>query len=76
MNVDYSDGSRTGVNTQYYQIISEVTKWISAGGGFGGSYVDTSNYPASKCTDSVTLGNCITDGQIRAEFTKVMTAQG
>jgi hypothetical protein len=59
-------------NTQYYQIIGGITTYIRNAGRFGGSYYDTSPYPASGCTDSATPGNCISDTQIRAEIQKVM----
>ena len=39
-----------------------------------GSVVDTDPYPASGCSDTVTPGNCITDAQLQAEISKVMTA--
>jgi hypothetical protein len=63
-------------NTQYYQTINGVTSYISNAGSLGGAYVDTSPYPASGCTDSITPGNCLTDAQIQAEVTKVMALKG
>ena len=48
-------------------------------GGLGmlkGAYTDTSDYPASGCTDPYTPGNCITDAQIQAEIQRVMTLRG
>lgn len=59
-------------NTQYYQIISGSTKYIANAGSFGGSYTDTSAYPASGCNDTVTVGNCLTDSQIQAEVKKIV----
>jgi hypothetical protein len=47
-----------------------------ASGSFGGSFTDTSPYPASKCTDFDTPGNCIIDTDIQHEVQKVITTQG
>jgi hypothetical protein len=63
-------------NTQYYQTISGVTSYIQNSGGLAAAVVDGDAYPASGCTDSATPGNCITDAQLRAELSKVMTAHG
>jgi hypothetical protein len=73
---DYPADGIDNNNTQYYQTIGGVTTYIGNVGGFGGSYVDTSLYPASACTDTVTPGNCITDAQIQAEIKKVMGIKG
>jgi hypothetical protein len=67
-------------NTQYY-MTSRVgffwfTSYIQNSGGFVASYVDTSPYPASGCTDFYTPGNCLTDAQIQAEIQKVITLKG
>jgi hypothetical protein len=63
-------------NTQYYQTISGATTYIANSGGVGGSYVDTTPYPASGCNDVLTPGNCITDAQIQTEIQRVMTLEG
>ena len=63
-------------NTQYFQTVGSTTTYILNAGSFGGFAVDTSPYPASGCTDSFTLGNCITDAQIQAEIQKVMASKG
>jgi Phosphate-induced protein 1 conserved region len=70
-------------NTQYYQIISGVTTYVSgllfstAGtGSEAAAYVDTGSYPASGCTDAATPGNCITDAQLQTELQRVMTLKG
>ena len=66
-------------NTQYYQTSGTFFRfenWVQNSGGFVASYVDTSPYPASGCTDSATPGSCITDGQIQAEIQKVITLKG
>lgn len=67
-------------NTQYYQtsgtLFFRFESWIQNSGGFVASYVDTSAYPASGCTDSLTPGNCVTDAQIQAEIQKVITLKG
>ena len=63
-NVYYSD-------TQYYD---------SAGGNIlssstnGGSYVDTTPFPASGCSDSVTPNVCLTDAQIASEVQRDISA--
>jgi hypothetical protein len=69
---DYPGHGIDNNNTQYYQIIGGAPTWVRNAGHFGGSFYDTSPYPASGCTDSATPGNCITDTQIRAEIQKVM----
>ena len=63
-------------STQYYSSISGVTKYFVGAGGLAASYVDTNPYPASGCHDSVTPGNCITDAQLQAEISRVMTLKG
>ena len=67
-------------NTQYYMTQSTgffyYTNYIRNAGAFGGSYVDTSPYPASACSDFYTPGNCISDAQVQAEIQKVMTLKG
>lgn len=73
---DYSGHGIDNNNTQYYQIVGTTTTYIRNSGGLGGSYVDTSTYPASTCTDTYTPGNCITDAEIQAEIQKVMGIKG
>lgn len=67
-------------NTQYYMTSGtgfiRFTNFIQNSGGLGGTYVDTSAYPASGCYDSVTPGNCLSDAQIQAEVQKVMALKG
>lgn len=67
-------------NTQYYMTTGSLffrfTSFVQGMGGFGGSYVDTSAYPASGCSDYITPGNCLTDAQIQEEVTKVMALKG
>jgi hypothetical protein len=67
-------------NTQYYQttgtLFIHFTNWILNSGGFVASFVDTTPYPASGCTDTATPGACLTDAQIRAEVQKVITLEG
>jgi hypothetical protein len=63
-------------NTQYYQTISGTTNYISSFGGAVGFYYDGSAFPSSGCTDTATPGNCITDAQIQAEITKVISLNG
>jgi hypothetical protein len=67
-------------NTQYYMTTGSGTSlvhtYVRNVGGYGASYVDTSAYPASSCSDSVTPGNCLSDAQIQAEVQKVMALKG
>ena len=67
-------------NTQYYMITGSLyfrfTSFVQGAGGFGGSYVDTSAYPASACSDYYTPGNCLSDAQIQDEVKKVMALKG
>jgi hypothetical protein len=60
------------IDTQYYDNVQNIANSAS----FGASWVDTSAYPASDCTDSSTPGNCISDAAIQAEVKKAMTANG
>lgn len=73
---DYPGHGIDNNNTQYYQISGGVKSFLQNKGSLGGSYVDTSAYPASGCNDSATPGNCITDAQIQAEIQHVMTLKG
>ena len=72
---DYPGHSIANNNTQYYQGSTTKT-FIQNAGTFGGSYVDTSSYPVSDCTDSATPGNCISDALIQQEIVKVMGIKG
>jgi hypothetical protein len=72
---DYPAHGIDNNNTQYFQTISSITTYIHNTGAFGGSFVDTSPYPASGCVDS-TLGGCLTDAQLRKEIKKVMALNG
>ena len=74
--VDYPFHGIDNINTQYFQTVGPTTTYILNAGGFRGFAVDTSPYPASGCTDSLTPGNCITDAQIKAEIQKVMLSKG
>ncbi|MGZ4431023.1 MAG: hypothetical protein ACXVYV_05185, partial [Gaiellales bacterium] len=64
------------VNTQYYQVVNGTKQKILNVSTWKGSWVDTSPYPASGCTDTATPGNCLTDTQIQAEVRKARTANG
>jgi hypothetical protein len=80
LGVDYAGHTLSSNNTQYYQVIGGTT-YVSglsflAKGSFGGSFTDTSPYPSSSCTDSVTPRNCIIDTDIQNEVQKVVTSQG
>jgi hypothetical protein len=65
-----------GNNTQYYQKNGTAKGHIVNSSSLGGSWVDTSAYPASGCTDPVTPGNCLSDAQLQAEVQAAMTANG
>ncbi len=74
---DYEGHGIDNNNTQYYQVTATGSKqYIQNKGGFGGSVVDTTPYPASGCSDSATPGNCITDAQLETELLNVMAAKG
>jgi hypothetical protein len=72
----YAGHAIANINTQYYQTVSSVTTYSSGLGSLGGTYTDTSAYPASGCTTYTVSGitpiGCLTDAQIQAEVTKVM----
>jgi hypothetical protein len=74
--LDYGKHGIDNNNTQYYQNSGSAKSYIQNYGYLAGSYVDTSAYPASGCTDALTPGNCITDAQIQTEITKVMSLNG
>jgi hypothetical protein len=67
-------------NTQYYMTqrvgFFNFTDFILNSGSFGGSYVDTSAYPASGCSSWETPGACLSDAQIQTEIQKVMSLKG
>lgn len=63
-------------NTQYYSVSGATKTYLPSSGVRAGSYIDTHPYPASGCSDVVTLTNCITDAQIRTEIGNVMAAAG
>jgi hypothetical protein len=64
-------------NTQYYSTTCVgflcTTNYIQNAGGLGGTWVDTQDYPASGCADSLTPGNCLSDAQIQAEIQHALT---
>jgi hypothetical protein len=75
----FNDIGGTGLynnNTQYYQIVGGTQQNIKNVSHLAGSWVDTGAYPASGCTDPVTVGNCLTDAQIRAEVTHALQVNG
>jgi hypothetical protein len=60
-----------GVETQYY----DGTGTIAYSSHFDGAITDTSPYPASGCSDSVSQTSiCLSDLQFRAEVQKVVTS--
>jgi len=68
-NVYFSD-------TQYYQTLGGITKYIKYDTTFGGSYLDTNPYPASGCALYGPVTKCLTDGQLRKEINRVKTLMG
>jgi hypothetical protein len=69
-NVYYSD-------TQYYSTVNGARTNIQYKVAFGGSVVDTSDFPASGCSDTIAQTTvCLSDAQLRAEISKVIHAQG
>ena len=73
-DVAAASGSATNVYsvaTQYYDSTSSVAYEST----FGGSYVDTTPFPASGCSDGVD-SVCLTDDQIQTEIQNVLTATG
>jgi hypothetical protein len=73
---DYAGHGIANNNTQYYQIIAGVKKFIQNKGAAvtaADTYIDTNPYPASGCTDTATPKNCITDLQLETELQRVMT---
>jgi hypothetical protein len=72
---DYPYHGIANNSTQYYSTKSGINTYFVGIGGLAGSVVDTDPYPASGCTDGVTGTNCITDAQLQAEISKVLTAQ-
>jgi hypothetical protein len=72
---DYTGHGIDNNNTQYYQGTSPKT-YVKNIGHFGGTFTDTSAYPASTCNDPIGGTNCITDPQMQAEVAKVIKARG
>ena len=59
-------------NVQYY----DSTAHISNNSMLGGTWVDTTAYPAADCTDTATPDGCLSDAQIQSEITKAMATNG
>jgi hypothetical protein len=72
---DYPAHGIDNNSTQYFEAIG-APAYIHNTGRFGGAFVDTSPYPASRCADPMTPGNCLTDVQIRNEIRKVIARTG
>ncbi|MBA3824443.1 MAG: hypothetical protein H0X24_11185 [Ktedonobacterales bacterium] len=76
---DVGNTSFYNIMTQYYDA-NTVPGHIQNSSTFGGSYVDTSAYPAhgSDCNTqgSSNPTNCISDSQMQAEITKAQNANG
>ena len=73
-DVAAASGSATNVFsvlTQYYDSVASV----GYSSTFGGSYVDTTPFPKSACSDGVDRV-CLTDDQIRAELENVLGEMG
>ena len=71
---DYVGHTLGSNDTQYNQ--TSPTAYFLNKGGIGGFYVDSTAYPASGCTDTATPGACLSDAQIQAEISNVMTIKG
>lgn len=61
------------INTQYSD---STSGHILNNSTLGGTWVDTSAYPASGCTDSNTPGDCLTQGQIANEVANAISTNG
>jgi hypothetical protein len=72
---DYPYHGIANNSTQYYSTKSGVNTYFVGIGALVASTVDTTPYPASGCSDSVTPGNCITDAQLQTEIANVMKAR-
>jgi hypothetical protein len=64
-------GNVYGVLTQYY----DTTGPIAQSSSFGGSFVDTTPFPASGCRDRYTTV-CLSDAQVQAEIEHVKSVKG
>jgi hypothetical protein len=73
---NYSAHGIDNNNTQYYSVSGTVTTYVKNAGSLGGTYTDTTAYPASGCTDTYTPGGCLSDAQLQAEITSVMKLKG
>lgn len=74
---DYGGHGIANNSTQYFYTVSGVNHYFVDGASLGGAFVDTDAYPPAGCVDSaVHAPNCITDAQLQAELTKVMTLKG
>jgi hypothetical protein len=80
---DYAGHTLSSNNTQYYMksTTPPTTQYISGlsvmlGSSLAGTYIDKDPFPSSRCTDSFTGKNCITDAQLQAELTHVMSVKG
>ena len=75
-NVDAASGTRGNVyfsDTQY----TDGTGAANYDSTFSGSYLDTSVYPTSGCSDTVTVTNvCLSDAQIQSEVVRVAQLKG
>jgi eukaryotic-like serine/threonine-protein kinase len=61
-----------GNNTQYH----DTGNHILNNSTLGGTWIDTSTYPASTCSDSATPSNCLVDTDIETEVQRAMTVKG
>jgi hypothetical protein len=62
--------------TQYYQGSATKT-YVTYSSTFGGSYLDTTPFPASGCTDTVTQTSvCLSDAQLQNEVASVKSRLG
>ena len=64
----------SGRNSNVYYSDTQYSS-IQYSSSFAGSVVDTNPFPASGCSDRYT-STCLTDKQLQAEISRVITAQG
>jgi hypothetical protein len=78
-NVESEDGSANDVFSSSTQYGNPTSGAFQYGATFGGSFVDTSAYPAGGCTepsDVLGLKQCLEDLQLEAEIKRVADAKG
>ncbi|MEA2147157.1 MAG: hypothetical protein QOG59_2744 [Solirubrobacteraceae bacterium] len=75
-NLAHDSGGHQNVDsvaTQYGDLSGAFAKYQVT---FGGVFIDTDPYPASKCPVISPVTNCLTDSQLQAELQKFVAARG